>query len=247
MLKKKELIKPYGDTLNDGMVQLSFTLPVENGPRATKAAEHYVSQLNFSNISVVHAQKISDGFTYFMVYAEAQPTIDYSVIEAVEVEFEHMDFYAINALIKKTLGRPLRVVGGTIGNDAHTVGIDAIMNMKGYNQDYGLERYPEIEADNLGSQIPYQEMVEQALKHNADAILISQTVTQKDSHVLHLTELIEYLQEQGIREQYLLLAGGAKISHELATKLGYDAGFGPGTVPSQVASFLITKMIERAA
>ena len=24
-------IKPYGDTLNDGIVQLAFTLPVENG------------------------------------------------------------------------------------------------------------------------------------------------------------------------------------------------------------------------
>ncbi|MCF6281680.1 MAG: cobalamin-dependent protein [Candidatus Polarisedimenticolaceae bacterium] len=243
----KEPIKPYGDTLNDGMVQLSFTLPVENGPRAMKAAEVYVSQLNFNKISVVHAQKISDGFTYFMVYAEANPSIDYSTIEATEMEFEHMDFYTINALIKETLNRPLRVVGGTIGNDAHTVGIDAIMNMKGYNQDYGLERYPEIDADNLGSQIPCQEMVEYAVRHHADAILVSQTVTQKDSHILHLTELIDLLDKQGLRDQYLLLAGGAKISHELAIKLGYDAGFGPGTLPSQVASLLITKIIERAA
>jgi beta-lysine 5,6-aminomutase beta subunit len=243
----KEPIKPYGDTLNDGMVQLSFTLPVENGARAEKAAEHYVAQLNFENISVVHAQKIADGFTYFMVYAAAKPTIDYSTIEAAEMAFEHMDFYAINALIKESLDRPLRVVGGTIGSDAHTVGIDAIMNMKGYNQDYGLERYPEIEAHNLGSQIPCQEMIEQAVTQNADAILVSQTVTQKDSHILHLTELIELLERAGLRDQFLLLAGGAKINHELAISLGYDAGFGPGTVPSQVASLLITKIIERTA
>lgn len=243
---KPEMIKPYGDTLNDGVVQLSFTLPVENGPRALKAAEVYVGQLNFTNVMVVHAQKIADGFTYFMVYAEAMPTLDYTTIEASEAEFEHMDFYKINALIKETLDRPIRVVGGTIGNDAHTVGIDAIMNMKGYNQDYGLERYPEIDAHNLGSQIPCEALVEQALKQNADAILVSQTVTQKESHILHLTELIELLQERGLRERYILLAGGAKITHELALKLGYDAGFGPGTLPSQVASFLITKIIERA-
>ena len=27
-------VKPYGDTMNDGKVQLSFTLPVPEGPEA---------------------------------------------------------------------------------------------------------------------------------------------------------------------------------------------------------------------
>jgi len=36
-------IKPYGDAWGDGIVQLSFTLPVENGPKAVRAAEIYVS------------------------------------------------------------------------------------------------------------------------------------------------------------------------------------------------------------
>ena len=66
-----QMIKPYGDTLNDGIVQLAFTLPVENGERARKAAETYVSKLNFENVSVAHAQKISDNFTFFVVFARA--------------------------------------------------------------------------------------------------------------------------------------------------------------------------------
>ena len=240
-----ELVKPYGDTLNDGMVQLSFTLPVENCARAKKAAETYVSMLNFQQVSVAHAQKIADGFTYFVVYARAVPTLDYSTVKATEVETPHMSFYEINDMIKTRLNRRLSVVGATVGTDAHTVGIDAIMNMKGYNQDYGLERYPEINAYNMGAQVPSEALIQKAVEVDADAILVSQTVTQKDAHIRNFTELIELLEAENLRGQFLLLAGGPRISNDLAVELGYDAGFGPGTVPSQVASYLVIKMLER--
>ena len=178
----EELIKPYGDTLDDGVVQLSFTLPVKHGARAIKAAEMYAEKLNFHGVLVAHAHKIGEGFTFFVVYARATPTLDYSRVKATEVEIHPMDFYEINEVIRTKLNRKLVAVGATIGTDAHTVGIDAIFNMKGYNMDYGLERYPEIEAYNMGSQVSCEELLEMALKVNADAILISQTVTQKDAH-----------------------------------------------------------------
>jgi len=241
---KTDLIKPYGDTLNDGIVQLSFTLPVENGARAKKAAELYVKKLNFEDISVVHAQKIAEGFTCFMVYAKAMPSIDFSKVEAKEAEFEHMDYYKINAMIKEEFGREIIAVGATIGHDAHTVGIDAIMNMKGYNMDYGLERYPEIRAYNLGAQVSCEELIKAAIKYKADVILASQTVTQKESHISNFSELINQLDAAGIRDKIVLLAGGAKITNEFAVKLGYDAGFGANTLPSQVASFIVTHLIK---
>jgi len=241
----KNIIKPYGDTLNDGIVQLSFTLPVENGAKAVKAAEQYVALLNFEDISVVHAEKIAENFTCFVVYAKAKPGLDYSQVKAVEAKFEHMDFYEINELIKKEIGYPLKVVGATIGSDAHTVGIDAIMNMKGYNQDYGLERYPQIETLNLGAQVPCEVLVKKALEFNAHVILVSQTVTQKESHIRNFTELVDLLEAENLRSRFILLAGGSKISNEFAIELGYDAGFGAGTVPSQVASFLVTRMLQK--
>lgn len=240
-----EFIKPYGDTLNDGIIQLSFTLPIENGAKAKKAAESYLTKLNFEDIHVVNTQKIADRFTCFVAYARAKPVLNYSTIKVSEAKFEHMDFYEINALIKNDFGRPIIVVGATIGHDAHTVGIDAIMNMKGFNQDYGLERYPEIKAHNLGAQVLSKLLIEKALEIDADAILVSQTVTQKDSHIRNFTELIESLKEKNLKEKFVLLAGGAKVSNEFAIKLGYDAGFGRGTVPSQVASFLITKLLVK--
>ncbi len=237
-------IKPYGDTLNDGFVQLAFTLPVENGAKARKAAELYVSQLNFEQVSVAHAEKTAEGFTYFVVYAKARPTIDFSKVTASEVVTANMDFYQINDLIKTELNRRLVVVGATVGTDAHTVGIDAIMNMKGYNQDYGLERYPEINALNMGAQVTCEAFLQKALEVKADALLVSQTVTQKDAHVRNFTELVALLVAENQRDRFVLVAGGARITNDLAIELGYDAGFGPGTLPSQVASFMVTKTIE---
>lgn len=242
---KNHIIKPYGDTLDDGIIQMSFTLPIENSEKAKKAAEIYASKLNLENITVAHAAKIAEGFTYFVIYARAIPTIDYSSVKIAKITAPQMNFYEINHLIKEKLKRPLVAVGASIGSDAHTVGIDAIMNMKGYNQDYGLERYPQIEAINMGAQVESESLIEKAILINADAILVSQTVTQKDTHIRNFTELIELLEAENLKDRFIVVAGGPKITNEFAIELGYDAGFGPQTVPSMVASYLITRLLEK--
>ncbi len=241
----KEMIKPYGDTLDDGIVQLAFTLPVPNGARAKKAAEQYAAKLNFTDISVSFSQEIAENFTYFVLYGKATPELDYSDIQATEAKVEQLDYYQINELIKTRLNKKITVVGASIGTDAHTVGIDAIMNMKGYNQDYGLERYPEINAVNLGAQVPCEVLLEQAVEKKSDAILVSQTVTQKDVHLRNFTEMMELLEAENLREKFIVIAGGPRISNDLAIELGYDAGFGPGTLPSHVASLLATALIKK--
>ncbi len=240
-----ENIKPYGDSLDDGIVQLSFTLPVENGAKARKAAELYVTRLNFENVTVAHAEKTAENFTYFVVYAGAKPVLDYSSVAASEVVAAEMDFLQVNALIKSKLKRKMVAAGATIGTDAHTVGIDAIMNMKGYNQDYGLERYPEINALNMGAQVTCRAILQKGLETKADALLISQTVTQRDAHIRNFTELVQLLEAEHVRDRFLLIAGGARMTNDLAIELGYDAGFGSGTLPSQVATFIVTKLIEK--
>ena len=135
--------------------------------------------------------------------------------------------------------------GACTGTDAHTVGIDAIINMKGFHGHFGLERYKGIEAHNLGSQVPNEELVAKAIELNADAILVSQIVTQKDVHIKNLTELVELMEAEGVRKKIILCCGGPRISHELAQELGYDAGFGPHTYAEHVASFILTEIVKR--
>ena len=81
--------------------------------------------------------------------------------------------------IKRGLRRPLVVVGACIGTDAHTVGIDAILNIKGFAGEKGLEYYREITVVNLGAQVLVPDLVERARAAKADAVLVSQVVTQR--------------------------------------------------------------------
>ncbi len=143
-----------------------------------------------------------------------------------------------NEFIKEHIGRKIIVVGASTGTDAHTVGIDAVMNMKGFAGHYGIERYEMFEAYNLGSQVPNEEFIARAIELNADALLVSQTVTQKDIHIKNLTELVELLEAEGLRDKVILCCGGPRITHELAKELGYDAGFGANTFADDVTSFV---------
>jgi beta-lysine 5,6-aminomutase beta subunit len=125
------------------------------------------------------------------------------------------------------------------------VGIDAIMNMKGYDMHKGLESYPEIRAVNLGAQVPCETLAARAAEAKADAVLVSQVVTQKNAHLENLTRLIELLEAEGLSEGMVLIVGGPQVTPELAKELGYDAGFGRGTYPEDVASYLVQELAKR--
>ncbi|MTI59606.1 MAG: hypothetical protein FH762_06385 [Firmicutes bacterium] len=240
-----QAVKPYGDTLNDGKVQLSFTLPLETGLEAQEAARLLANKMGLEEVGVVEMKDMGEGFSFFVLYGKLIHSVDFTGIKVASVETDVMDYYEVNNYIKDKIGRKVTVVGACTGSDAHTVGLDAIMNMKGYAGEYGLERYPQINAHNLGSQVPNEELIEKALELEADAILVSQVVTQKDVHIKNLTELVELLEAEGLRDKFVVVVGGPRISHQLALELGFDAGFGTGTLPPDVASYIVQTIVER--
>jgi beta-lysine 5,6-aminomutase beta subunit len=238
-------VKPYGDTMNDGKIQLSFTLPIKDCEEAIIAAQELAKMMGIKDPTIVYHTQLDRGFTFFIVYGSLIHTIDFTKIKVESIEVEVMSKEEINIYIKEKFNRKIIVLGATTGTDAHTVGIDGIMNMKGFSGHYGLESYEMIEAYNLGSQVPNEEFVKKAIELKADVLLISQTVTQKGIHVKNLTNLVELLEAEGVRDQVILICGGARISNELAKELGYDAGFGPGTYAEIVAIFFIKEMQAR--
>jgi beta-lysine 5,6-aminomutase beta subunit len=240
-------VKPYGDTLGDGAVQLSFTLPLAWSEAADEAARQLVAKMGFTDVAVVDGRAIASGFSFFVVYARTPVAIDVSAIRAPSASGAALAMEQVDELIGKCVGRKLKVVGACIGTDAHTVGIDAILNMKGYKGDYGLERYRGFEVFNLGSQIAVDDLVRFARERRVDAILASQVVTQKGSDVANFTALAELLEAENARENLLLIAGGPRVTNLLAAELGYDAGFGRGTLPSEVATFIARRAAERAS
>lgn len=238
-------IRPYGDTANDGVVQLSFTLPLPLNARAREVARRYAMLMGISNPLVAHAESIDKAFTFFVIYGACSYTIDPEQIHVDELAHEELDFYEINELIEKRLGRRVTVVGAAIESDAHTVGIDAIFNAKGFAGNYGLERFPAFRALNLGAQVSCEALLRRAAEEHADAILVSQVVTQKNVHIHNLTKLVELAEAEGVRDRYLFIVGGPRISHAFAKELGYDAGFGPGSNATMVASYIVQELVAR--
>ncbi len=238
-------LKPYGDTMNDGKVQMSFTLPVRNDERAEEAAIQLMTKAGFSDVNVCYCESLDDNFTHVICYGSLIHSVDYDSIVVQVVEGESMDMYEINDFIDKNIGREVKIVGASTGTDAHTVGIDAIMNMKGFAGHYGLERYKNIEAINMGSQVENIDLIKKAVELEADAILVSQTVTQKDVHLQNLTQFIELLEAQGLRDKFIIICGGPRINHELAQELGFDAGFGKKKFADDVASYIVQEMVRR--
>lgn len=238
-------VKPYGDTMNDGKVQVSFTLPVPCGDEAVEAAKQMMKKMGFENPLVVFHKELTKGFTFFNCYGSTTHTVDFSSIHVPKVESTVMDMHATDEFIREHIGRKIVAIGASTGTDAHTVGIDAIMNMKGYAGHYGIERYEMFEALNMGSQVPNEEFIAKAIEMKADVLLVSQTVTQKDVHIKNLTELVEMLEAEGLRDKVILVCGGPRISHELAQELGYDAGFGSGSYADDVASYVAQELARR--
>jgi beta-lysine 5,6-aminomutase beta subunit len=242
------IIRPYGDTTGDGMVQLSFTLPMPHSKVAEGAAAQLASKMGMDPAMVVHAKPMGPDFTFFVVYVRVHHIVDTSKVSEVERDYPLLTPKEANLAIKRGLRRELVVVGACIGTDAHTVGIDAILNIKGFAGEKGLEYYQEIRVVNLGAQVSVPDLVARAQEEGADAVLVSQVVTQRDAHLFNTKGM-----SAAFREAYpadrrpLLIVGGPRFDEAAAADLGVDRVFSRGTTPGELASFIVDTIITKRA
>lgn len=242
---KSHLLRAYGDRDGDGMVQMTFTLQVPPNALSKEAARQFAEAHGLREPLVTAMEECGPGFTYFVVYGHSVHHVDLSQIEVPEVAIPDLEKKEIEHRVEHRIGRKIVVVGACTGSDAHTVGIDAILNMKGFAGDKGLESYKWFDTHNLGAQVENEALLARALAIGADAILVSQVITQRNSHKENARALVELMLRDGVRERFLLIFGGPRVDHKLALELGFDAGFGPGTLPKHVAAYVMTRMIER--
>jgi len=235
-----QIVRPYGDTTGDGMVQVSFTLPVPHDKRAEGAALQLAGKMGLDPAMLVHARQMGDGYTFFVVYGRVHHLVDLAAVKVAERDYPLLTAKDVNTAVKRRLRRKLSVVGACIGTDAHTVGIDAILNVKGIAGEKGLEYYRELRVLNLGAQVTVPELVEAARVEKADAVLVSQVVTQRDAHLHNVREMAAAFREAfPAGRRPLLVAGGPRFDEMMAAELGVDRIFGRGTTPREVASYLV--------
>jgi beta-lysine 5,6-aminomutase beta subunit len=223
---------------------MSFTLPMGHTKIAEGAAQQLANKMGMEPAMVVHAKAISPEFTFFVVYGRVHHLVEVDKVHVIERDYPLLSPKEANLAIRKTLRRRMVVVGACIGTDAHTVGIDAILNIKGFAGEKGLEYYREIKVVNLGAQVLVPELVARAHEEKADAVLVSQVVTQRDAHLTNTREM-----SAAFRESYpagtapLLVVGGPRFDEHATAELGVDRIFGRGTTPAEVASYLVHALI----
>src|SRR5262245_59932420 len=133
-------LRAYGDREGDGMVQMSFTLALLPGNRAREAGKRFAEAHGLRDPLVTTMEQCSQQHTYFVVYGHSAHKVDVDAIDVEELSQQPLSREEIEA-VGKELGRKIVVVGACTGSDAHTVGIDAILNYKGFAGEKGLESY----------------------------------------------------------------------------------------------------------
>lgn len=241
------IVRPYGDSTGDGMVQVSFTLPLPAGKHAEGAAAQLAAKMGVAPAMVVHARPVGPDFTFFVVYGPVNHLVDTAQVQVVERDHPLLTPAEADQAVRRGLRRRLVVVGACIGTDAHTVGIDAILNVKGWAGEKGLEHYREMRVVNLGAQVPVEEVVAAAAAERADAILVSQVVTQRDAHLHNTRSLVEAARAQWGDSGPALVVGGPRFDEAAARELGVDRVFGRGTSPREVASWLVHRLVPPEA
>jgi beta-lysine 5,6-aminomutase beta subunit len=201
--------------------------------------------MGLRDVTLATMEAASTGHSLFVLYGRTPIAIDPTSLPVVEAGHRKLGFDELNDLVAREVGRRIVVLGACTGSDAHAVGIDAIMNMKGCAGDYGLERYPMLDARNLGAQVENAVLARAARDAHADAVLVSQVVTQRDVHKENARQLVDELERLGLRGRIIAILGGPRIDHRLARDLGYDAGFGAGTKPSDVANYVVGEVLRR--
>jgi len=231
------LLRPEVQWSGDGVVTLSLFLPAR-ADVAGAAALEIAARLGLERPEVVHTRVMhpAEG-SYIEVKGVVPFGVDPSAL-ALPERRQTMDEEELRRAVKE---RPLTVVAATVGEDEHSVGMREIIDIK----HGGLEKFG-IKTHYLGTSVPIEKVVDAAVEARADAILISTIITHADAHRKQMKRLSELCVEKGLRERFLLVAGGTQVDDDTAQKAGLDAGFGRGTKGVEVATFLVKARAARS-
>lgn len=128
----------------------------------------------------------------------------------------HASLYVLKPLLSKsaTSGKG-KVVLGTVAGDLHDIG----KNMVGMLLEGGG-----YEVVDIGIDVPVSEFVAAVIKHKPDILGISAALTTTMGKIF---EVISELKEQNLRNDLLVIVGGAPISQAFAQKVGATLNGGP--------------------
>jgi len=235
-LRRKGLIKPEVQWAADGWLVVTMFLPA--APRVAEfAALEFGKAMNLECCEVINKQVMhpAEG-----TLVELKGRLDVAVDPAtltIPPEPVVMSDAEIKAFV---IEKKVKCVAATVGEDEHSVGMREIIDLK----HGGIEKWG-FACEYLGTSVPVEKVLDAAIEHAAQIVLISTIITHGDMHRDNMEKLADLAVEKGVRDKLLLISGGTQVTDELARSWGMDAGFGRGAKGIGVASFIVTTMRER--
>ena len=239
VLAERKLVAPEVQFTGDGVVTVNLFIPL-GGKRADTLALEMARSMNLRD------PKILDRFVLHPAegtHYEIKGVLNYQApLPDETLADEPEPALAFEELRSFVLERKLRVVGATIGNDEHSVGLHEIMDIK----HGGLEKYG-FECLNIGTSVAPEKLIDVAVEYGACAILTSLIVSHQEIHRINMQKTIDIAVEKGMRDRFIFIAGGPQIDHELALGCGFDAGFGLNTKGEDVAQCIVRQLMAQDA
>jgi methylmalonyl-CoA mutase cobalamin-binding domain/chain len=134
----------------------------------------------------------------------------------------------LRPLLAETGAEPIgSVVIGTVKGDIHDIGKNLVgMMLEGAG----------FEVHNLGINTDVDEFLAALEEHKPDIIGMSALLT---TTMPYMKVVIDTLVEKGMRDDYIVLVGGAPLNEEFAEAIGADAYCRDAAVASETASSLV--------
>jgi methylmalonyl-CoA mutase cobalamin-binding domain/chain len=142
--------------------------------------------------------------------------------------------FILRPLLAETGAEPIgKVVIGTVKGDIHDIGKNLVaMMLEGAG----------FEVIDLGINTDVDEYLAALEEHNPDILGMSALLT---TTMPYMKVVIDTLTERGMRDDYIVLVGGAPLNEEFGTAIGADGYCRDAAVASEMASKLVQE--RRAA
>src|SRR6476661_3148240 len=98
-----KLVHAYGDREGDGMVQMSFVLPLPPSAKSREAAKRFAEAHGLHDPLVTTMEEAAAGYAYFVVYGRSSHGIDISRVDVSELETQTLTHDEIEERVAKRL------------------------------------------------------------------------------------------------------------------------------------------------
>ncbi len=248
-MNAEQKIKPYGHFHDDGMVQVSFTLPLALSQKAQQAALGHAQKMGLNEARVTWMEAVGDGFTYFVIYGKSKHALSLHELEGSIDNLPRLPQKPtdVDKEFRARLGRRAVIFACTgNGMEASQADFEALLSLKGISGEIGLEGYTTFSLRRIRHPKHVDEIVDMLVQQKADALLVCEPSSGWGKGEKALKELAKKISKiNDLPDSFTMICWRQKSSDVAQELSGYQFSIGRGMTPSVLADRLVSAMTNK--